>query len=455
MQKTNENKFLIASICLSNFFSSFNGSAINIAIPNIANDFQVQPQSITWVINAFIITVAPFLLGASALARRFSCYRIYALGVFLGSISSLLITISPNFISLVLFRALQGLIFSLVFCTSVALITAKVDKDARAAFLAAATSAVYAGLSLSPILAGILTDNLGWTSLFYLTFIGHITSFFLIKKVSKDLAVTSDLAISKIFLSFIAGALFLYSLSIINTDKYAYIYLIISILLIALYIFMENNAKVHLLDLHIFQNKTLNYALLASFFNYMSNFALTLLIAMHLELVQKLNATTTGLILIVQPIFMTIFSISTAKLTKKFGANNLCIAGMAIISVALYLLTTLKINSPLYIVYITQVIAGIGFGIFSAPNTNIVMSVVKKEFLASASALQALARNTGMAICMAIVTTILNSFIKVKDTNPLYVHELSESISLCFHISTFLCLIGLFFAIVTKLNYKV
>ena len=144
----------------------------------------------------------------------------------------------------------------------------------------------------------------------------------------------------------------------------------------------------------------------------------------------------------IQPVIMMILSSCAGKIARYMNAHISESVGMVLIFAALTLLHFLQHESSLFYMVICQVIAGIGFGLFSAPNTTIVMSSVKREQLALASALQAITRTVGMACCMAILTTILNSYIDAPHNTKLYISELSDAISFSFMISAFIAIIG-------------
>ncbi|SPT70200.1 MFS transporter [Anaerobiospirillum thomasii] len=453
MEKDNSIALLIA-VCLTMFFNAFMGSSINIAVPYIAEDYAVPPQSVTWMINAFMITTAPFLIGASALANRFGLHRIYVIGAFLATVSSIVIPLCPVFSAIVVARAMQGIIFALIFCTAMALLVYNLQKEKRAFAIGIATGSVYAGLSVSPLIGGIITDTLGWRAIFYLTALGQIVSLYLVRKVKPDTPISNYLSLTKIALSFIAGLVFLVGLSNILYDtRYAFA-IVAGLVLLIIYIALELKSKHQLFPLTVlFSNSSLNYQLIASFLNYTSSFAISFLLALHLELIEGYSATQAGIILIAQPAVMMITSVCSGKISQYINKNLMTILGMVILAIGLYMLSLLQSNASMSMIMAAQIICGFGFGIFSAPNTHICMSLVDKSQLANVNALLALSRNLGMAFSMAFITGILYFFIKSQPGTTTYLYELSYSISYAFFISVLICIAGTVFCILAALNY--
>ena len=449
-----KNQALLAAVCISMFFNAFMANSINIAVPAIATHYNVAPQSVTWMINAFMCTTAPFLIGASALANRYGLRTIYSLGTLLATICSIIIPLCPVFYSIVAARAIQGIVFALIFCTAMALLVLNISKEKRGYAIGVATGAVYGGLSFAPVLGGFLTDHLGWQSIFYLTAIGQITSFLLISKVPKDKPITKYLSFTKISISFISGVLFLIGMSSFINDIRYIILVIAGIVLFIIYVLIEIKSKHQLLPIAILvNNSSLNYQLLASLLNYTANFAISFLLALHLELVQGYSATQAGIFLIAQPFIMMIFSSYTGRLSMYINKNILTIVGMLLLAIGLYMLTFIDTYTSLTLIIIAQVITGIGFGIFSAPNTNICMSLVDKSQLANVNALLAITRNLGMSFSMAILTAILYMYIDADVGTTTYIYELSYSINISFYLSMIICIVGMIFCILAAINY--
>lgn len=452
--RLSKNQALLIAVCLSMFFNAFMANSINIAVPAIASDYDVQPQSVTWMINAFMCTTAPFLIGASALANYYGMRSIYSIGSLLATLCSIIIPLCPNFSSIVLARAIQGIVFALIFCTAMALLVLNIRKEKRGYAIGVATGAVYGGLSLAPVLGGFLTDHFGWQSIFYLTAIGQIISFLLALKVPRDTPTSNYLSLTKICLSFISGVLFLIGMSNFINDIRYIVPVFLGIILFSIYIFIEIKSKRQLLPISVLShNSSLNYQLLASLLNYTANFAISFLLALHLEIVQGYSASSAGVFLIVQPFVMMLFSSITGRLSFYINKNILTILGMLLLSLGLYMLTYIETYTSLTFIIIAQIVTGIGFGIFSAPNTNICMSLVDKTQLANVNALIAITRNLGMSFSMAILTAILYMFIDAQVGTTTYIYELAYAINYSFFLSLIICVIGMLFCILAAINY--
>ena len=429
------------ALCMTSFLTAFMGSSLNVAMPFIAIDFNCAPENVTWMISGFTAASSSFLLSASALADRFGYLKIYQIGALCTGILSLGVALSPNLLTCVIMRLLQGVTISLVFCTAVALLSQRMPRELRASAIAYNVAAVYSGLTFSPILAGLLVDTLGWQSMFYITVVGLILSFYLTRSEDYDQPNTTRLPLWRMGFSFVIGMVTLLSISGYTSDPMLVNTLGLGLLLVGAFVFMEFKSSAPLLPVKfILKNRVLTFALLASLFHYLSSFSYTLLLSMHLQLIMSYSAAMTGLMLIIQPLLMVVFSSLAGKLTHKFGPQYITITGMLLCTAG-----------------ILQVLCGTGFGLFSAPNTIIVMSSVQPQYYALASAVQSISRTVGQAMSTAILTALLHYAINAEVGTTLYVRELSASIHISLLISTagyVLATIFCFCCLVARIHVK-
>ena len=438
---------LLLSVCITQFFCAFMGSSMNVASEAIALDFDVQPQYTAWVLTCFTACSASFLLTAAAAADRFGLRKVYTRFCLFCALSALMLAAVPDFTLLLAGRALQGVLFSFLFCTGVALLVAVIRKVQRARALAFSTAAVYAGLSTSPAAAGFMIDLCSWRLIFIAAAIGLTLAWTLARRVPATPGIEAPASAPKVnlidhALSFCGLTLLLVCAALLSTAKAAAAGCILGLVLCICLLCRQRTAASPLLPLKLFKTSTVSWALSAAVCNYMSNFSVTFLLALYLQLIIGYTAAACGLILLFQPVAMMICTLLTARLSEHFKLHTLTTAGMLCITAAFCFYAALDVHTPLYQIILAQLITGIGFGLFSAPNTNLVMSSVKPEFLAVASSLLALSRNFGQALSMTIATLLLTHFIDALAGTTLYLYELGGSINICFTVSACLAFLG-------------
>lgn len=434
---------LITAVCLTQFFTSFMGSSLNVAVAALAVDFAVEPQNITWVINMYTTMSASFLLCATAIAERFGYRRIYSTGLALSAASCLLLALCPNYPLMLLGRALQGIMFSLIFCTSMAILVSNISKEKRAVGIGLATASVYCGLSLSPVIAGLVIDLVSWRGIFVIAACGIALAFCFSTRIHMDEPQFKRAKVFDLSLSFAGIFMILISFSLLSFGNVVLVLCAVGVLTFAWFLLRQSRQRTPLLSVTLFRdNQELRWALVASYFNYMANFSLTFLLSLHIQYVLGLSASLTGLLLLIQPLMMMTLSVFSGKLSAIIDVHVLTLTGMTLIALSFVMLSFLNPNSSLIYMLTGQFICGVGFGLFSAPNTNIVMSSVQKDKFALVSALQSLTRNAGQASSMAVATWLLTHFIDAAAGTTLYIRELSGSISFIFMLSAAAGLVG-------------
>ncbi|RLD96745.1 MAG: hypothetical protein DRJ13_13335 [Bacteroidetes bacterium] len=162
-------RLILFSIIITSFINPFLGAAINIALPSISEEFSLGAVGMSWVSMAFLLSSAVFLVPLGKLADIRGRKKIFFLGNIIIAASSILCALSLSGSMLILLRAMQGIGSAMVFGTGMAIITSVYPPKERGKAIGVTVTSVYIGLSLAPFLGGILTQYLGWRSIFYVT----------------------------------------------------------------------------------------------------------------------------------------------------------------------------------------------------------------------------------------------------------------------------------------------
>ena len=157
---------VLLTTSVASFATAFMGSALNVALPIIGNEFSMDAVLLGWVATAYTLAVAICLVPFGHAADIHGRMRVFTIGVFGFLATSLLCSFATSGSMLIAFRILQGVAAAMMFATSTALFSSAYPPGERGRVLGINVATVYAGLSLGPFLGGILTQNLGWRSVF-------------------------------------------------------------------------------------------------------------------------------------------------------------------------------------------------------------------------------------------------------------------------------------------------
>lgn len=437
---------LVAS-SLAAFLTPFMGSSLNLAMPSIAREFSLSAVSLGWVATSYLLAAAMCLVPFGRLADIKGRRKIFAAGIGLFCVASLLCALSRSAMGLVVSRGIQGVGGSMIFGTSVAILTSIYPAGERGHALGINTAAVYTGLSLGPVFGGILTQQWGWRSIFLANvFLGLIPLTLIIRGLKGEWAEARGESFDKTG-SVLLGAGFaalMYGLSrlpsALGTGLTA-----AALILLALFAKWEMKTPSPLLDARLFkENRVFAFSNLAALINYSATAAVGFLLSLYLQYVKGLSPRQAGLVLIAQPIVMAFFSPATGKLSDRIEPRILASAGMAASSAGLFLLVFLKASSPFAFIVTSLVFLGFGFGLFSSPNTNAVMGSVEKRYYGVASASLGTMRLTGqmlsLGITMMIFAVVMGPVKIAPESYPLFL----KSAKIAFIIFALLCGAGVF-----------
>ena len=413
-QQSYNKNILLLVVILTSFINPFLGAAVNIALPKIAEAFQMDAITMSWVGMSFLLASAVFLVPMGKIADMVGRKRIFLYGNIILTAASALCAVSVSTPMLLFARVIQGVGGAMMFGTGMAMITSAFPPQERGKAIGIVVSAVYLGLSAAPVLGGILTQYLGWRSLFYITIpvsvlVIFITLLYLKTDWSDAKGEKFDIKGSAIYMIFMSILMFGFTKL---PDTFAIIFTAIGILGMIWFVWFELHTKYPVLNIHLFKNnKVFAFANLAALINYAATFAISFLLSLYLQYVKGFPPRDAGMILVTQPILMTIFASFSGRLSDKYSSNILSSLGMSIIVVGLFLLVFIdERTSNIYIIG-SLVILGMGFGIFSSPNTNSIMSAVEKRYLGIASATVSTMRLIGQMMSMGIATLIIHLYI--------------------------------------------
>jgi len=432
---------------LSSFLTTFMGSSINIALPVIAKEFAVDAVELGWIATSYILAAAVFLVPFGKLADIYGRKKIYTAGIIVYTISSLLCAISQNEIMLTIARGLQGLGGSMIFGTAVAILTSVFPTNERGKVLGYNLAATYLGLSLGPAIGGILTHQLGWRSVFFVSvLLSCILVFFVFRKLKGEWAEAKgekfDLAGSLFYMAGLLGIMYGF---IILPSLEGIILLSCGIIIIIVFLYLQNKVKYPIFNVTKFKRNTVFiFSNLAAFINYSATFAVGYLLSLYLQYIKGFNPQDAGLIMVSQPITMAIFSPLAGRLSDKIEPRIVASIGMGLTVAGLIPFIFLTYDTSIIYIVATLLLIGIGFALFSSPNTNAIMSSVERKYYGLASASLGTMRLTGQTISMGIATLIFGMHLGRVKITPEYFPQFIDSTKITFIVFTILCTIGVF-----------
>lgn len=433
---------VLIAVTITSFLTPFTLSSVNVALPSIAFEFSANTVEMNWMATSFLISSAMFLIPFGRLSDIYGRKRIFLLGTLLFSLFSLFASFTINSNELILMRFLQGIGGAMIFSTGIAILVSAFPERERGKVLGINTAAVYVGLSLGPFAGGILTSNLGWRSIFILTFLlGVIALTISMKKIGREkdgnIGEKFDLFGSVLY----AFAVLLFIVG--SSDRVYFLFIPLSAFLSLLFLLWESRQMHPVIDIRLFtSNMPFTLSNLSALINYSATFALVYLMSIYLQIVLGLDPQIAGIVLVSQPAVMALLSPLAGWTSDRIEPKFVASGGMALNAISLALLSTLTNTTHLGVILFYLVLMGLGFAFFSSPNTNAVMSSVDKKHYGIASATVSTMRVLGQTMSMAVVMFIFTLLLGNVLVRQIEIHSLMSAMKTSFQVFALLSSAG-------------
>jgi EmrB/QacA subfamily drug resistance transporter len=446
-EKTKGGRPVLIVTTIGSFLMPFALSAVNVALPSIGRELNMHAVSLSWVALAFTLSAGMFLVPFGKLADRLGQTKMFIAGNWVFTVASFLLTIAASPLMLIVFRAMQGLGAAMLYGTGLAILVAAYPLEERGRVLGINVASVYLGLSVGPFIGGVLTQNIGWRSVFFLNVpFGLVNTFmgmwWLPRLSGKREGGRFDIVGSCIYGTMLF--LLLYGLSLIPGTM-AVTFIFCGVVGIIFFIWWERRTKYPVLDVGLFmRNRAFTLSNTAALINYAATFAVAFLLSFYLQHIKGMTPQNAGLVLVCQPVVQAFLSPLAGRLSDKIEPRILASLGMAIAALCLFMLASFSAGTNLAIIIPTLGLFGIGFALFSSPNMNAIMSSVEDRLHGVASSMVATVRTLGQMFSMGIAMLTFALFMGQAEISPALYPLLLKAVKTAWTIFGALCVLGIF-----------
>jgi len=434
---------------LTSFIGPFMISSVNVALPAIQVEFTADAVQLSWIGTAYLLATAIFLVPAGKVADIYGRKKVFVSGLAFYTVASGLAAMVKTIAWLIGMRVVQGVGAAMFVTTGMAILTSVFPPHKRGRAIGIYVAAVYIGLSVGPFAGGVLTQHLGWRSLFIVVVaLGVLTVLLTLRFLKGEWAdapgetfdLTGALLYGVAIFTLVYGATLL-------PDRKAIYLMLTGLIGLTAFVFQEKRTRHPVFEVSLFQrNRTFAFSSLAALINYSATFAITFLLSLYLQYLKNMPPQTTGAVLMAQPIIMALLSPLAGRLSDRVEARMIASAGMLVTVLGLINFARLQGDTPLAMIVATLVLVGFGFALFSSPNMSAIMGAVDKKYYGIASGTVATMRLLGQMFSMAIATVVLTLFIGHEPIQPSNYPEFLRSIKNIFIIFALLCAAGVYFS---------
>ena len=446
-----EKKVVLIVSLLSAFLLPFTTTSINVALPQMGSDLAADSVLLGWMVTAFMLSAAMFLLPVGRIADIRGRKRIFKIGAWIFAASSLLIALASSPWLVIALRALQGFGGAMIFGNGTALLASVYPPEERGRVLGINIGTVYVGQAVGPFLGGVLTQHFGWRSIFVvIALLAIFTAAIMTWKLKSETKAVHpekfDITGSSLYCMTMFALM--YGLSVLPAP-HGFGILAAGIAGLVAFVHHQNRITHPIFRVNLFRDNTV-FAMsnLAALLNYSATFAVGFMLSLYLQLVKGLSPQETGFILLSQPFVMALSSPLAGKLSDRIEPRLLATAGMVLTCLGLLVLASLDAQSSLWLVLVPLLVHGLGFGLFSSPNTNAVMGSVDQKLYGVASGIMSTMRVMGQMLSMSISMLIIANFIGAVQLDSSNAAQLIDTSRITFLIFAVVCLGGILASLV-------
>ncbi len=382
-------------------------TVVNVALPSIQRELHASFSDLQWVVNAYALTLAAFLLTAGALADLVGRRRVFTGGLVVFTCSSAVCGLSSSPLMLNLARAAQGVGGAMMFATSLALIAQAFRGRERGVAFGVFGAVSGAAVAVGPLIGGIITTGIGWQWIFFVNLpIGVAAVVFTLARVSESRDPNAT-GVDWLGLVTFSGSLFLLVYALEQGNEAGWgstkilAMLIASAVLLATFLLAELRQRRPMLDLTLFRRPAFTGANIVAFALASSIFAMFLYLTIYIQDVLGYGALQAGLRFL--PITLLAFLVApiAGRLTVRVPARLLLGGGLLLVSGGLLAMTAVSATSGWTALIPGFVLAGAGIGMINPPLASTAIGVVHYSRSGMASGINSTFRQVGVVTGVA------------------------------------------------------
>jgi MFS family permease len=444
---------ILFSSSFGGFFVTFMTSGINVGLPDIGRQFNLSGVYLNWISLSMVLVSAAVLLPMGRLADTYGRIRFFVGGMVVFSAASFACALAPSANALLAFRMVTGIGLAIGSVTAPALVILAYPFEKRGQALGWNVLGVYLGITVGPFLGGLIFRNLDWRAFFYI--LGAVNLVNVIIPVWKLRHIEwkepaqgrFDLAGSGLFAVGLVCVLLGFSLL---PTVLGVVFLPVGIVGLAGFVWWETRASDPLLPVRLLKsNRVFGAANAAVLINYGATAAMSLLMSYYLIVNRGLAEDVAGLVIAAGSLVQAVSSPFAGRLSDRVSARYVASSGMGLCVLGLFALIFLGASTPYWYIVLALCVIGLGFGLFSAPITHLVMGSVDRSQVGMASATMGVLRQAGMNLSIGVATMLIALYV-----GPLHLDITPENyaalrapflttVQVSFMIFTALCALGI------------
>jgi MFS transporter, DHA2 family, methylenomycin A resistance protein len=396
--------------CIGVFLAQLDTSIVNLALKQIATTLKGDVKVLQWVIDAYNLAYASFLLAGGALGDTFGRRRLFVLGIALFAVGSLACGLAPNNFVLIGGRAIAGLGAAFAVPTSLAILSdAYTDATERAHAIGIWASCNALAWLIGPTLGGLVVGHFGWRPIFLAVVpigivagamtLAHIAETRNVSERRVDLGgqLLGTLTLSAFAFGFIEAPHWGW------TSPATWACFAVALASLVGFLIMEARVDQPLLPIGIFGTRTFSAAAGVAAAMTFGMYAMLFFVPLYLQTVRGASAVAAGIEMLPMSIAFFVVSQKSGVMVARLGARAMMTTGMAAMSTGLFLLAMIRQHTSLALIGLALLIIGVGLGFNTGPVLSVAVAAAPRAFSGTAASVINTARMAGATLGVALL----------------------------------------------------
>jgi EmrB/QacA subfamily drug resistance transporter len=407
-------------VSVATFMLLLDVTIVNVALPDIQRELNASLSSLQWVVDAYSLTLAAFLLTAGSLGDQLGRRRVFTIGFGVFTFASFLCGISDDPTLLNLARGLQGVGGAGMFATSLALIGQEFHGKDRATAFGVWGAVVGGAVAIGPLVGGVVTESFGWEWIFFINVPIGIAAMVLTERKIVNVFAKDPEPVDVPGLITFSTSLFLLIFGLIRGNPEGWgsslilACLIGAAVLMAAFIAIERRSAHPMLDLSLFRKPAFNGVSAVAFCLSAGMFAMFLYLTIYMQGVLDFSPLEAGLRFLPLTVLGFVVAPISGALSNRIPIRVLLGTGLAVVGIGLLLMHGVSVDSEWTTLLVGFIAAGIGIGITNPGIGQAAIAVVPVEKSGMGSGINTTFRQVGIATGVAGLGAIFQSRIDSK-----------------------------------------
>ena len=408
---------ILIILVIGTFLGFLNQTLMNVALPNIMTEFHIGPSQGQWVTNGYMLVNGVMVPLTAFLIQRLTTRKLYLTAVGLFALGTLIAGFANSFAVLVTGRMVQAIGAGVFGPLMNVVVMNLYESDKRGQAMGMIGLALNFAPAIGPTLSGLIITQLSWRFLFLIVapFIiaDFILAFYLLKNIGNTKRLKFDFL--GVVLSSIGLGSLLYGFSNAGatawSDFAVWGFVVIGLIVTALFIWRQITNKTPLLNMAVLTYRQFVVAMLINVVLMIAMYGGALMLPLYIQNVRHYSALISGLILLPGALITALLSPLSGRLYDKYGPRYLTLTGILLTTVGTFSLSTVTLNTPIWLVVVSQLIRQLGLVIVLMPIQTEAFNALPLSLMPDGSAMFTTVRQLAASFGTAALVTVMTQVV--------------------------------------------